>query len=113
MTRCPCGCPRPVAPGRTYAARGCNVRARWASLTTPEERSQAIRTARARRGITREQLATWGRKGGQQRARLARRAVVERFCHLPVRRAVFEAIKWALAVQRTRNWRQRGKGAAA
>lgn len=26
MVTCPCGCPHPVTPGRTYARRGCYAR---------------------------------------------------------------------------------------
>jgi len=42
-TLCPCGCGQEVAPGRTYASRGCAGRMRWRGEGHPRQQAEVVR----------------------------------------------------------------------
>jgi hypothetical protein len=83
MTTCPCGCNQLVKPKRTYASKGCYLR--------------------ANKGIARE----LGKEGAKTGHVVRGEAIAEKFMHLPKPAAILAAVQWAWKVRRQRKYRAR------
>lgn len=93
MKPCPCGCGRPVQPGRTYGWQGCYLRVN-------RERARAM----GLRG---------GREGARTRLALHRMRLLDRFRHLDRDDAIVAAWAAGIASRKRRDLRARKAGKAA